>query len=112
MTPILTNAVELAEELIQFFGCGLNTVNPILLRMASKNRPEWLRNCPSLKMLPRWSSGNFKNTVIVPKRISPNEISDRIIWIIEELQCEWTLTTDGFNFADSRESIHFKLRWG
>lgn len=99
------------HDAIDFFGCGSHKVNPILLRMGlRKDRPEWLRHRPKLHQLPRWKAG-CETVVFAPKRITVPQVAERLVWIVEELQGAWCMTTDGFCFEDDREGVHFKLMW-
>jgi hypothetical protein len=105
-------ALDYAQGIAEFFGCYLHHVNRILLTIGmNENRPEWLRLRPKLPDLPRWDM-NATHLSRLSKRIKVPEIGERIIWVVEELQCGWTLTTEGFVFEDVRESLYFKLRWG
>jgi hypothetical protein len=98
-------------EMVDFFGCGSHRVNPFLLRIAmNEDRPEWLRGCPKLHLLPRWEP-NAENLIKISKRISVGAVCERLIWVVEELQNGWCLTEDGFLFEDQKEAIHFKLMW-
>lgn len=99
------------HDAIEFFGCGSNKVNPILLRMSMReDRPEWLRHRPKLQQLPRWKKG-CESVVPASKRITPPQVAERLRWIVEELELGWCMTTEGFCFEDDREAVHFKLMW-
>jgi len=99
------------QDAIDFFGCGSHKVNPILLRIGMReDRPEWLRHRPKLQQLPRWTP-NGEHLVPTSKRTTVPLVAERLIWIVDELQGGWCLTTEGFIFEDAREAVHFKLMW-
>jgi hypothetical protein len=99
-------------DTVVFFGRFLNEVNPIILRLAMReDKPEWLRERPKLPDLPRWSVESDQ-LIRVPKAITPDEVGDHIVWIVENLHEEWCLTHEGFMFSNLSEAIHYKLRWG
>ena len=95
-----------------FFESPLNKINQILLRMAIYiGRPEWLRGISKISDLPRARKDapylvaiNYKNT--------PQQMAERIWWIVEELKGEWFLDDGGFFFGDANEALMFKMRWG
>lgn len=106
----MTGVLDFAYSLVDFFGCRLDSVNPILLRLGLKNdRPEWLRLRPKLVDLPRWGAG--EHIIPITSRITPSEVAERLVWVVEELEGEWYMTPKGFHFADVKECVHFKLRW-
>jgi hypothetical protein len=99
------------QEMIEFFGCGLNHVNPIIMRIGLTYRPDWLQGRHKLNLLPRWKE-DCEHCVGMRQRWSPSEVGARLVWVVEELHGGWKLSSpEGFHFETDSDAVYFKMRW-
>lgn len=94
-----------------FFGVTTGQINHIIIRVAMREGgpPEWLRGRPTLVDLPRFAGGTLEHVVPVSRDHSIHILQDQLVWIVENLQMPWSLTTDGWSFDDANEALYFKM---
>lgn len=97
----------------QFFGVNdLEIVNKtiILMVLYCGGEADCMRGISRFEKLPRVSTSPLPTKIPIPL-IRDREIAERARWIIENLNKQWRLSKDGFEFEDMREAIHYKLRF-
>ncbi len=99
------------EEHFEFFGVMPGSVNVIITRIAMRDGgpPEWLRGRPTLVDLPRFEAGPLGHIVPVSRERAVSELPDHLVWVIENLQGPWSLTTEGWSFENATEALYFKM---
>jgi hypothetical protein len=103
-------AYNTAVILGEFFGVSLHKVNPIVLRMGLYHPRDWFKGLTKLEMLPRWTK-ECENLIPVGADIDTVIAAEMTVWVVEELNCGWKITTEGFHFENPSEAVYFKLRW-
>jgi hypothetical protein len=99
------------SELEKFFGAPFGKVD-IRLRQIVINgyRPDWLRNAPKLKDLPR--NSDFKDgTGFHIGDLSPDALTERLVWVIDTLDGEWYLGKKHLYLKIDTDIVYYRLRW-
>lgn len=100
------------EELLAFFGCSVNQIDPMNYRLFFIDKPEWLRGKPRYNDLPRNMGSCYGAIEIVPfTLLVDRDIIKRLHWIIDTLHGGWALDESGFGFELKEEAAFFRLRF-
>lgn len=110
MDSTIRNALALSESLEHFFGCNLSKVDQRLLKIGLDGPPEWLRGISRISELPRFRFG-IGGTRFQISHLSPAELAERIIWIVETLGDRWDLGRKNVQFYDLQDIIYYRLKF-
>ena len=99
------------HERQKFFGVEPCRVNGIITRVALREEgpPEWMRGRPTLVDLPRFAGGVFEHVVPVSRDCAISLLPEQLVWIVETLHLDWSLTTEGWSFECPKEALYFKM---
>lgn len=104
--------LDAAKNMTKFFGCDLSKVSPINRLLALNGSPDWLRGRPKFTDLPRALPASREGMFRVKMPlISDREIAQRIYWIVENLEGNWSIDEKGFGFIIEAEALYFRLYW-
>ena len=99
------------QETRDFFGVDTGRINVIITRVAMREEgpPEWMRGRPTLVDLPRFAGGVLENVVPVSRDRAISLLPEQLVWIVETLQMDWSLTAEGWSFECPKEALYFKM---
>lgn len=95
-------------EIMDFFGAPV--CNTLLGRIFYTYKPEWLRGKPRLNMLPRYTEETkvAEWVSVSSPETTALDISDKIVFVVENLEGGWFLGPKGFGFEIETDAILFK----
>ncbi len=85
--------------------------NP-LLQAIDAHQSGWFGPAGRIQDLPRWTKNLEVECLPLCASLHDTEnLAMAMVWVVETLNGPWYVGPRGFQFADYREAIHFKLRW-
>lgn len=113
MTALFSALDEIAD-LYEFFGASPANINYFSRYIAVnlQYRPNWLKKVHKLEDYPRYGFKEIPEDSFflpLPKR-KHRDLSQDIIWVVENLKKNWALEEGGIRFETLGEATLFKLK--
>jgi len=101
------------SDLMALFGCSLDKVDQMLIRMARLENPppSWLQGVTKIDQLPRYEASDSEEFAVSLTGIDVNEFTERVAWIVENLADPWSLDAQTVKLSSTRDLVHYNLRW-